>query len=48
MIRHLCRFRALMHIKPCGLGRTEDRLRASHFLCGAVRHHQKAIGWRSR
>ena len=44
----LCHLPAGIHINPYGVGRSEDRLRASDFLCRAVRHQQKAIGFHSR
>src|SRR5664280_3417172 len=34
-----------MYIKARGVDRTKDRLGSSNFLCRAVRHHQKAIGF---
>ena len=46
-VRRRCRFHAGMHIEARGVGGTEDRPGASHFLCRAVRHHQKAVGFQS-
>src|SRR6185437_3932413 len=45
MIRRLRGSHTGVQLDARGVGGTEDRLGAGHFVGGAVRHHQKAVGF---